>query len=366
MDTGGVLKKAWHYVWRYRALWMFGIVLALTTFSWGWATLGDLQDGNSPLMREWQPSPADRAWLKENLGWTLPANLTVRWRDMTWLPGTFLEGTMEPGDVASLFAIAWLLVLAVLALIVISAVARYVSETALIRMVDDYEETQQVRRVRDGLRLGWTRAAWRLFVIDVIIFLGTFALVIALYLPAIFPVLMVIERDMELILFGALVATVMAFTAIALSIVVVASSILLSRLAHQACAVDGLGVIASIRQAFNVVRHNLKEVAPIWVAMIGVDLTYPLLVAPIAIVLVGMGLAVGGIVAAGVGSLATWILAGIVGVVLFLLILAVPMAFLGGLREVFQSSAWTLTYRELRTLEDKEPQPKSTPIPAPA
>jgi len=34
---------------------------------------------------------------------------------------------------------------------------------------------------------------------------------------------------------------------------------------------------------------------------------------------------------------------------------AVPWLFLGGLMEVFKSSVWTLTYRELRALESVEP-----------
>ena len=38
MDHMRVLKRSWEIVWRYRALWIFGIILALTT-------------GGSPLLR---------------------------------------------------------------------------------------------------------------------------------------------------------------------------------------------------------------------------------------------------------------------------------------------------------------------------
>jgi hypothetical protein len=38
----------------------------------------------------------------------------------------------------------------------------------------------------------------------------------------------------------------------------------------------------------------------------------------------------------------------------FLLGFAAPLVFLAGLREVFLSSAWTLTYRELKPLETAE------------
>jgi hypothetical protein len=44
MDHMEVLKEAWHMVWRHRALWIFGIILALTTFSWETAVLYSRHD----------------------------------------------------------------------------------------------------------------------------------------------------------------------------------------------------------------------------------------------------------------------------------------------------------------------------------
>jgi hypothetical protein len=43
-----------------------------------------------------------------------------------------------------------------------------------------------------------------------------------------------------------------------------------------------------------------------------------------------------------------WIVAAVVGIPVFILVMAAPLSFLGGLFEVFLSSTWTLTYRELR------------------
>jgi hypothetical protein len=39
----------------------------------------------------------------------------------------------------------------------------------------------------------------------------------------------------------------------------------------------------------------------------------------------------------------------------------VPWLFLGGLMEVFKSSVWTLTYRELRALQSLETEPGPLP-----
>lgn len=40
-------------------------------------------------------------------------------------------------------------------LIIAATIARYVAETALIRMVDDYGKTGQKHSVREGFRMGW-------------------------------------------------------------------------------------------------------------------------------------------------------------------------------------------------------------------
>ena len=81
--------------------------------------------------------------------------------------------------------------------------------------------------------------------------------------------------------------------------------------------------------------------------------------------LIGFGLAMGGSIALLAGGLVTlvsgsavlpWIIAALTGFITFILTLAVPLVFLEGLRAVYVSSAWTLTYRELRPLTKISPQ----------
>ena len=48
------------------------------------------------------------------------------------------------------------------------------------------------------------------------------------------------------------------------------------------------------------------------------------------------------------------LLAVLVGLPMFLLVMLAPWWCLGGLMEVFKCSAWTLTYRELRAVEDAQ------------
>jgi phosphotransferase system glucose/maltose/N-acetylglucosamine-specific IIC component len=101
--------------------------------------------------------------------------------------------------------------------------------------------------------------------------------------------------------------------------------------------------------------------------MFGIRIALTVVFIPIMILLVLAGLVLGllpGVLVglltfavAGEGAL-PWILGFIVGFPLFLLVVGVPMLFLGGLVETFKSTTWTLTYRELRALESLTVEPE--------
>jgi ABC-type spermidine/putrescine transport system permease subunit I len=106
-----------------------------------------------------------------------------------------------------------------------------------------------------------------------------------------------------------------------------------------------------------------------WLIMVGLGLGWMIVMIPVTILLVVVGAMLGGFPALLVGGLASlffegavpWILAAAVGIPIFILVVAVPGLFLGGLAEVFKSSVWTLTYRELRALESLETEPGQLP-----
>jgi hypothetical protein len=86
---------------------------------------------------------------------------------------------------------------------------------------------------------------------------------------------------------------------------------------------------------------------------------------PVVVLLVGAGLMLGGLPGIAGGGLAGLVatadmpvfVALALGGPIFLLVLVGPLVLLGGLREVFVSSLWTLTYHELRFLESAESEP---------
>ena len=152
------------------------------------------------------------------------------------------------------------------------------------------------------------------------------------------------------------------FAVVFLAIVVGAALSLLKRFFRPACVLEGLGVADSLRRGWAMVRHNLKDVGLMWLIMIGVNIAWMIVIVPAGVLLMGVGGLLGGGLALLVGwigqsisSGATpWIVAALLGIPVFFLVMIAPLAFLNGLREVFQSSTWTLTYRELRAKENLE------------
>ena len=361
MDHIKVLKRAWEIVWRYRVLWVFGIILALTTAR------------STPFRGNGGQGGVQYNLDEEDF------NLPEDWFDVPEIPPD-VEIPPEIGPLAGvvgvLIAVGIALACVAVFLFVASRVARYVAETALIRMVDDYEETGEKQTVRRGFRMGWSRTALRLFLIDLLINLPLTIVFIVLFLLAFAPLLLWITKSTAAGVTGTVGTIGLFLLVLFLAIVVGAVVSLLEHFFRRACALEEAGVVESIRQGFGIVRRHLMDVAIMWLIMVGVDIGWIIVIIaalivlfPVIILLIIVGAVLGGLPALLVGGLASlvfegvvpWILAGVVGLPIFILVMAAPWLFLGGLMEVFKSSVWTLTYRELRALEGIEPEPDRLP-----
>ena len=88
------------------------------------------------------------------------------------IPGTHISGQ----DLTAFLWVIGVFILVMMVVGIVLAIARYVSETAVIRMVDEYETSGNKMTVRQGFRIGWSRTAWRLFLINLIVNLPAIAL----------------------------------------------------------------------------------------------------------------------------------------------------------------------------------------------
>jgi hypothetical protein len=140
---------------------------------------------------------------------------------------------------------------------------------------------------------------------------------------------------------------------------------------RRACALEGLGVIESIRKGHFVVRLNFKDMGIMWLIVFGIKIGWPILLIPLGLLVIFLGVLLGGAAASILGSLAglalggatPYIFAAAVVFPIFLAVDVLPLAFLNGLRETFISSTWTLTYREVTSFESLETKERSDPSP---
>lgn len=337
---------------RYRALWIFGVILALTTVSLGSSLL--LRNNEEPpnqTLVNWEFSAKDQAWIKENFGLDLPLSYTLKNEDLTI---NLDDPSLSVQERARLLSIATSVIGVLLVLLVVTQVLRYTAEVALITMVNDQQDSNDIHSARQGWSLGFSITAFKLFLIDLMVYTLLLMLTPLLALPALLPVLIAINGSPAAISVGVLLMISLGMASVAAMIVMWIAGIITLQLARRACCLEGLGILASIWRGYRLMRAQLRGVGLTWLVILGLDLAYPILIAPVGILLAATGLAVSGLLALILGALlalvlaktTAWTTAIIVGVVLLVLAVALPMTLLGGLREVFKSSAWTLTFRE--------------------
>lgn len=335
MDYIKILKRSWEILWRYRALWIFGILVALTAGGSGGNGGTGYQFNGGDFSQGQSPFP----------GWEMPH--------------------IGPEIVGTLIAIGVVIVVLILLLGVVFTIIRYIASVALIRMMDRYEETGEKVSVWQGFRLGWSRSAWRLFLIDLVTGIPAILGALLLIALSLAPLLLWTTHSNILGAAGTVAAIGLFFLVILFIIIVFVALGVFKEFFWRTCILEGKGVIDSIRQGFAMVKRRLGNVALMWLIMLGVGLGFTILMIPVVLLLIVLGLAIGGAPGYLAGLLvnqvaqgaAPWIIGALVGVPIFILVIGVPSLFLGGLYQVFTFNVWTLTYRELRVLEQVAGEP---------
>ena len=366
MQYTGVVKRAGQLVWRYRALWFFGALLALTTATlfplWmGWSHEGEVTRIPVRITREttiYLPGEGVRIDL------TQPRGFLVETREGRWTSlGDLLRDTGPVRMPRDGWAILGVLGGVLLISLLLSATVRYTSEVALIRMVSETEESGEKLSVRRGLRRGFSRTAWRLFLIDLALQLPLALVLTLLFSLALSPLLLWLTGNVAAGVAGTVFGTgLLVLFVLTVLLAWIALSALLP-LARRACAVDALGVRASIRRAAGLFKASMGDVAAIWFTWFGVVLAWKvalivvvILLSPVLLLALVAGVLAGGLLALPVGGIlslfwkgpAPWIVGAIVGLPILVLAVSTPVAFVRGLVEVFLSGLWTLAYRALR------------------
>jgi hypothetical protein len=342
MNHTKILKRAFSITWNYRALWVFGILLALTLTHGSWNG-----GGNSGGNMNGNNYNGGQGFSFQWPGFNTPAINTI-------------------------ISIGIALICIIFLLCVVAAIVRYVSEVSLMRMVDANEETGEKTNVRGGFRLGWSRRAWRLFLIDLLVGVVGFIVVLLSMVVAAAPLLVWLVNSQPLRILGTVVAIGMIFLVILLFIAIGLALSVVMQFIRRAAALEDLGVFDSFRRGFALVRQRLGDIAIMALILFTIGMAWIVAMIPVVILLLLAAVVLGGLPGLFAGFIASlfthgavpYVIGGLVGLPIFLLVIIAPTAFLNGLMETYKSSAWTLTYREVLALNGGSLKPKPVaPLP---
>jgi len=399
MKHQNILKESWHILYSYRLLWILGFILALTTCSWqGTSGLGERYDNGQRLVIETErgtltvpgfeanvdltPAEGFQITLPYEEGQSLiitrgdtwsvdsPWRLEHDWQEITrWLSNG------PPPDLADLITGSIVIIAGVIVTIfLLAAVARYTADAALIRAVNERAKTGHKASFGRMLRMGFSRAAWRFFVIDLVIRLPLLLLFLVLLLLSLTPLSLWATGDAEAGLFGMTTAGFLIIGVMVLAIMINAALSVLIAFFRRACALEELGVLASISRGFSLLRHNLNDMFLMAIFAFAATVAWVILFIPAMLLLIPilLGCVVAAVLAglaifvplAGAASLVmnqglALVLAGSIAIAVFIPVIAAPILFLSGLLRVYISSLWTLSYRELRGMENAVPEPEA-------
>jgi hypothetical protein len=341
MDHVKILKRAWKILWQYRILWIFGIVLAITTASGAPANGSHYTFDSSDIENRWQITPPDE----------IRQEFQQLFEGLERIP----DWQIAERVVGILIAIVIGFACVILILIVVGVIARNVAEAALIRLVDDYEQTGVKRTFKEGFRMGWSKAAVRLFLINLLTAIPLILIFIGLSILALAPLLLWLSGNPVSGVFGTISTIGMGFLTLLFFIVLGVAVKILLQFVRRASAIGDLDVVEAYKLGFMLVKDNFVAIFLMWLIMLGVQIAAALVMIPIVLLALVVSAIFSGIlflITLGLTGLflngvVVWIISAVVAIPIFILILTVTTGFAGGLVKVYESTVWTLTYQEL-------------------
>ena len=264
IDIGKILKRSWHILWNYRVLWLFGVLLAISgggggnndpRYQWNYnhGNNGAGGNGNNP---NFQPGPfwiELTNWFNQNIAplFTHPEKYIATF---VWIGIAFLLFILIVGVVTSLI--------------------RYPSETAVIRMVDDYEQTGVKVGFKQGWKLGWNRRAFRMWVIDLVIGLPALLFIALLIGLGVLFFYSVVNGNNALAFGGMITAIGCAFLFIFAFVVLMVFLSLLRQFFVRAAALEEAGIRESFRRGWAMFKNNWKSAGLMWLVMLGIGIGF--------------------------------------------------------------------------------------------
>ena len=356
-DIGKKISRAWRTVWDYKVLWIFAFLLALAGGSTidGGASGGGSGSRYTVSQRSGEQFYWDRTGLNRDMQtWMLEAENWVENNVTPLFTPERAVGTIV-WTIVILFAIGLLISL-------LLALVRYPSATALLRMVDQYEQDGSKMKFKQGWSLGWNIRAFRIWVIDLIF--GAPGLVIGLGIAIGAAVLAfnAVEGDFNFApsMIGMILLAGILFFLLGIVMIFVG---LWREFIVRAIAIDGASIGEGFKKGWSLLTGNFKNAILTWLVILGLRIGFGIafvlaliVLIPVMAIMIIPGAVVGaipGAIAYAITSifstdLAAWIIGGIVGLIFFLPVVGSPATLVASWFDLFSSSIWTQTYREMK------------------
>jgi hypothetical protein len=357
IDPVKILQRAWHILWNYRTLWVFGLILALAA---GGGPSGNGDNNNGVQWRaDGHDYPTPSYGSPQEFFQDMGRQIQDAFRE--GIPALHISG-------GQLTAFLWTLGVFVLFMILVGiviSIAYYVSVTAVIRMVDEYENSGTKMNVRQGFRIGWSRRAWHVFLINLIVHLPGLLYSLALLIAGVMIAISVFNGEMNFNPVALAITAILVVLGFFGVLIVTFILMLLRPFYWRVAVLEDAGVGESLRRGWAMVRENWKSAGVMWLVMIGLGIvwiavsiilffiTLPLLLvtAAVAAVVVALpGLLLVGLFSTYLSGWLPWAAAGLFLLPLFFPIAFSPWVVLGSWQKIYTSTVWTLTYREIKAL----------------
>lgn len=326
MNYFDLLKRAFQITWRYRALWLFGFILALCGGGGGGG------GGN----------------------FNVPGSGNADFGNFGDLPNI-----PEP-DPGLIIAIIGSVIGLFILLYLVALVAQLIARTALIGMVNQIQTTHEAVTIGHGWHWGWSRRSWRLFLLNLVITIPVVIISLGLILLALSPLLLLFAENRVLTVIAIVLAVLAVLFVLLLLFLLGAVIKPFQELAWRRTVLAEQGVVVSLRDAVDLLRQRFKDVAVIWLLMLGIGFGWAL----VSLIIVLPVSLIGAVLAGGIPAGLVYLIsrsglgAAIAGIPLGLLVLIVISSMATGFYFIFQSSVWTLTYLQILPAERPDPPPE--------
>jgi hypothetical protein len=342
MEYSKILKRAWQITLRHKVLWLFSLLIVFCGGAASWQPdcgFSYVIDGSD--LQHW--SHRLHEFFGRRWGWR---NMPSLW-DIA--AGQYIEAIVALLALLGFVALTWTIA---------STIVRYTSIGALIGAVDDIERGHAAR-FHSSWHRGWPRFL-RLFAIDLLI--GLAASVAVLTIVLVFIVAALVVAGPLLITGGdpGIATTLGAIWAVLAGLVwiVLFVAVLIAfgglvgvvrEYAFRACVLNLKGVADALRAAIALIKTRFRETLSVWLILMGIGLVLGLLSVPAAVI------------EASAALIPAFPARDVIANHPAMLLLAIPfilaamalVLLLTAIYQVFVSSLWTLTYRELAPVAEE-------------